>query len=37
MNTAGSHEIQRKGESVDFTGDATQNFAQDITFHVIVK
>ena len=33
----GTHEIHRKGESVDFTGSATQNFAQDITYHITVK
>jgi hypothetical protein len=35
--SVGTHEIHRKGESVDFTGAATQNFAQDITYHIIVK
>ncbi len=33
----GTHEIHRQGESVDFTGSATQNFAQDITYHITVK
>jgi hypothetical protein len=35
--SVGSHEIHRKGESVDFTGVATQNFAQDITYHITIK
>jgi hypothetical protein len=33
----GTHDIHRKAESVDFTGVATQNFAQDITYHLTVK
>lgn len=35
--SVGPHEIHRKGESIDFTGAATQNFAQDITYHITVK
>ena len=34
--SAGSHDIQFKGESVDYTAPATNNFAQDVKYHLIV-
>jgi hypothetical protein len=33
----GSHEIHYKGQSIDFTGVATHNFAQDGTYHLLVQ
>jgi len=33
----GTHEIHIKGASVDFTGDQTTNYAQDVTYHLMVK
>jgi hypothetical protein len=33
----GPHEIHFKGQSVDFTGVATHNFAQDGIYHLLVK
>jgi hypothetical protein len=33
----GTHEIHFKGASVDFTGVATHNFAQDVTYNLLVQ
>jgi hypothetical protein len=33
----GTHEIHFKGQSIDFTGVATHNFAQDGTYHLLVQ
>lgn len=35
--SSGSHEIHFKGQSVDFTGTATHNFAQDLIYHLKVQ
>jgi hypothetical protein len=35
--SSGSHEIHFKGQSVDFTGTATHNFAQNLIYHLKVQ